>query len=109
MPTTPDILQELGRILAERRHAAPDKSYVASLYAQGNDAILKKVSEEAGEVVQAVKSGDHGAIVHEVADLWFHTLVLLAHAGLAPERVLEELARRFGRSGLEEKAGRKGK
>ena len=104
-----DVLQELGRILAQRKNADPDQSYVASLYAQGNDAILKKIAEEAAEVIQAARSADPGAIVDEVADLWFHTLVLLAHAGLGPERVLQELGRRFGRSGLEEKAARKGK
>ena len=104
-----DVLQQLGRILAERKSADPRQSYVASLYAQGNEAILKKIMEEAGEVVLAARSADPGAIVHEMADLWFHTLVLLAHAGLNPERVLEELAGRLGRSGLEEKAARKGK
>ena len=104
-----DVLQELGQILAQRKNAAPEQSYVASLYAQGNDAILKKVAEEAAEVIQAARSADPAAIVQEVADLWFHTLVLLAHVGLGPERVLEELGRRFGRSGLEEKAARKGK
>jgi len=80
---------------------------VAKLYAKGNDAILKKVGEEATETVIAAKGGDKGQIVYETADLWFHTLVLLAHHGLGPEDVLNELARREGMSGIEEKAGRK--
>lgn len=101
-----DILREVERILSERRQADPGGSYVASLYAKGSDAILDKVSEEAAEVVDAARSGNRDAIVHEVADLWFHTLVLLVHSGLGSDAVLEELKRRFGRSGLEEKAGR---
>jgi phosphoribosyl-ATP pyrophosphohydrolase len=81
---------------------------VAKLYAKGLDAILKKVGEEATETVMAAKDGVPEKIVYEVADLWFHTLVLLAHQGLGPEQVLAELQRRFGLSGLEEKAARKG-
>lgn len=104
-----DILRELGRILADRSQADPETSYVASLYARGLEAICRKVNEEAGEVIEAAGSGDRGAIVHEVADLWFHTLVLLSHSGLGPETVLAELERRFGRSGLDEKAARTGK
>ena len=104
-----DILRELGRILAERRQSSPADSYVASLYARGLDAICQKVNEEAAEVIEAAGRGDRDAIVHEVADLWFHTLVLLSHSGLEPEAVLAELERRFGRPGLEEKAARAGK
>jgi phosphoribosyl-ATP pyrophosphohydrolase len=84
----------------------PRSSYVASLYAKGLDAILKKVGEEATETVMAAKDGVPEKIVHEVADLWFHTLVLLAQQGLGPGDVLAELDRRFGLSGLDEKAGR---
>ncbi|MBI2992895.1 MAG: phosphoribosyl-ATP diphosphatase [Gammaproteobacteria bacterium] len=101
-----DILRELARILAERRQASPGESYVASLYVGGLEAICRKVEEEAKEVIEAAGSGDRKAIVHEVADLWFHTLVLLSHSGLEPEAVLAELERRFGHSGLEEKAAR---
>lgn len=102
-----DILERVARILEERKGADPQSSYVASLYDKGLDAILKKVGEEATETVMAAKDGDPQAIVYETADLWFHTLVLLAHQGLGPEAVLAELARRFGRSGVEEKASRK--
>lgn len=101
-----DLLTELARVLEQRKGQDPDASYVASLYAGGPDAILKKLGEESTEVVLAAKSGDRNALVHEMADLWFHSLVLLAHLDLGPDAVLEELKRRFGRSGLEEKAGR---
>ncbi|MCG6936075.1 MAG: phosphoribosyl-ATP diphosphatase [Proteobacteria bacterium] len=101
-----DILQQLAEVLEARKSAAPDSSYVASLYSQGLDAILKKIGEEATETVLAAKDGDKAQIVYETADLWFHTLVLLAQQGLGPEDVLTELDRRFGLSGLEEKAGR---
>jgi phosphoribosyl-ATP pyrophosphohydrolase len=101
-----DILERLARILEERKGADPDRSYVASLYAKGLDAILKKIGEEATETVMAAKDGAPERIVSEVADLWFHTLVLLAQQGLGPDAVLAELDRRFGLSGLEEKARR---
>jgi len=101
-----DVLKELARVLEERKIQDPQKSYVASLYAKGLDAILKKIGEEATETVMAAKDGNPDKIVYEVADLWFHSLVLLAHQGLGPDRVLAELQRRFGLSGLEEKAGR---
>ncbi len=104
-----DILTKLAAVLEARKAAAPDSSYVASLYAKGLDAILKKIGEEATETVIAAKGGDPKQIVHEIADLWFHTLVLLAQQGLRPEDVLQELDRRFGLSGLEEKAARKEK
>jgi len=83
-----------------------DGSYVASLYNKGLDAILKKVGEEATETVMAAKDGDAQKIVYEVADLWFHTMVLLAQQGLEPQQVIDELARRMGVSGIEEKASR---
>jgi phosphoribosyl-ATP pyrophosphohydrolase len=102
-----DILERLTRILEERKGADPDRSYVARLYAKGLDAILKKIGEEATETVMAAKDGEPERIVSEVADLWFHTLVLLAQQGLRPEAVLAELDRRFGLSGLEEKARRR--
>ena len=101
-----DVLRELAAVLEARKTAAPNSSYVAGLYAKGLDAILKKIGEEAAETLLAAKGGDRQQIVHEVADLWFHTLVLLAAQGLTPDDILQELARRFGTSGLVEKAGR---
>ena len=94
-------------MLEQRKQADPDSSYVAGLYHKGLDTILKKVGEEATETVIAAKGGDADELVYETADLWFHTLVLLVHQGVDPDRVLNELARRFGLSGLEEKAARK--
>lgn len=102
-----DVLREIAAVLESRKHADPESSYVAKLYTKGLDAILKKIGEEATETVIAAKAGDPGQIVYETADLWFHTLVLLAQQGLGPEDVLRELQRRFGVSGLEEKASRK--
>ena len=104
---TDDVLAELAQTLESRKNADPDSSYVASLYAKGLDEILKKIGEEATEVVIAAKSGEKTAIIHETADLWFHTLVMLAQQGLSPDDILSELDRRFGLSGLEEKAKRK--
>ena len=101
-----DILRELAAILEARKQADPDSSYVARLYAKGLDAILKKVGEEAVETLLAAKNGDPEHLVRETADLWFHTLVMLAHQGLGPDAVLHELHRRFGVSGLTEKAAR---
>jgi phosphoribosyl-ATP pyrophosphohydrolase len=101
-----DILRELAAILEARKRADPASSYVARLYAQGLDAILKKVGEEATETMLAAKNGDPESLVRETADLWFHTLVMLAHQGLGPDAVLDELLRRFGTSGLTEKAAR---
>jgi phosphoribosyl-ATP pyrophosphohydrolase len=101
-----DVLQRLAEVLESRKRDDPGASYVAALYAKGLDAILKKIGEEATETVLAAKEGVPEKIIHEIADLWFHTLVLLAHQGLRPEQVLEELARRFGVSGLEERASR---
>ena len=101
------ILHKLAEILEERKQADADSSYVAGLYNKGLDSILKKIGEEATETVMAAKDGDAGKLVYETADLWFHTLVMLAHQGLGPAQVLDELERRFGLSGLEEKARRK--
>ncbi|MBU1397138.1 MAG: phosphoribosyl-ATP diphosphatase [Gammaproteobacteria bacterium] len=103
-----DILDRLAEMLEARKQAAPDSSYVARLYAKGTDAILKKIGEEATETVMAAKDDQPEKIIYEVADLWFHTLVLLAHKGLKPADVLNELARREGLSGLAEKANRQG-
>lgn len=102
-----DILQHLTETLEARKGADPKSSYVASLYAKGLDAILKKVGEEATETVMAAKDGQNEKIIYEVADLWFHTLILLASRGLRAQDVLMELARREGMSGIEEKASRK--
>ena len=101
-----DILDRLAETLEARKQASPDSSYVARLYAGGTDAILKKIGEEATETVMAAKDDQAEKIIYEVADLWFHTLVLLAHKGLKPSDVLNELARREGLSGLVEKANR---
>ena len=102
-----DILKRLTETLEARKTAAPDSSYVAKLHAKGLDAILKKIGEEATETVMAAKDGQNEKIIYEVADLWFHTLVLLSHQGLTAQDVLNELARREGVSGLDEKASRK--
>ncbi|WP_028301272.1 phosphoribosyl-ATP diphosphatase [Oceanospirillum beijerinckii] len=105
-----DVLQQLGDILEQRRHADPDTSYVAKLHHKGLNKILEKVGEEATETIIAAKdaqhSGDHSEVIYETADLWFHSLVALSHLGESPQAVLDELARRFGMSGLEEKASR---
>ena len=101
-----EILIQLARVLEDRKNADPASSYVASLYHKGDGAILKKIGEEATELVIAGKTGDKNDIVHETADLWFHTLVLITHHGIDPSAVLDELEKRFGRSGLEEKASR---
>lgn len=101
-----DILAQLAEVLQARKTAAADSSYVASLYAKGTEKILKKIGEEATEVVIAGATENREQIVYETADLWFHTLVLLAQQNIAPQEILDELARRFGLSGLEEKAAR---
>ena len=102
-----DVLKRLTELLEARKSADPQSSYVAKLYAKGNDAILKKIGEEATETVIAAKSADKQQIVYETADLWFHCLVMLAHHGLSAEDVLAELARREGLSGIVEKESRK--
>jgi len=101
-----DTLSRLAEVLESRKSADPQSSYVAKLYAKGMDSILKKVGEEAAETIIAAKDGDPQKIIYETADLWFHTLVMLAQAGLHPDDVLNELARREGLSGLAEKAAR---
>jgi len=102
-----DTLQRLHEVIESRRGGDPDKSYVARLFHKGTDTILKKVGEEAVETVMAGKDGDRSKIIYETADLWFHSLVALAHFGLSPADVLQELERREGLSGLEEFAARK--
>ncbi len=102
-----DTLARLADVIDTRRGGDPDKSYVARLFSKGGDAILKKVGEEATETVMAGKEGDRQKIVYEVADLWFHSMLLLAQFGLKPADVLAELERREGMSGLEEFAARK--
>lgn len=99
-------LDRLHAQLLERRTADPAQSYVAGLYAKGVDGIAKKIGEEAAETIIAAKNPDDAALVYEVADLWFHTLVLLAHRGLSHQAVLDELERRLGQSGVAEKAAR---
>jgi len=102
-----EILARLAGVIASRQSADPATSYVARLLAKGEDAVLKKIGEEATEVVMACKDGVPDRIVAEVADLWFHTLVALARHGLTPAQVLAELERREGISGLDEKAARR--
>lgn len=101
-----DILARLSAVLEERKRADPERSYVARLYEQGLDAMLKKIGEEAIETVLAAKNGARQGIVHETADLWFHCLVMLTYSGISADSVLAELDRRFGLSGLEEKSRR---
>ncbi len=109
-----DILQRLAEVIESRKPANggdPEKSYVARLFQKGDDAILKKVGEEATEAVMAAKDaragGDKSKLLYECADLWFHSVVMLAQFGLTPQDVLNELARREGISGIDEKASRK--
>lgn len=110
-PDTPvlsqDVLARLAEVIQARKAGDPDKSYVARLFHKGTDAILKKVGEEATEVVMAAKDGDPQKVVYEVADLWFHSMLALSAFGLEPADVLRELQRREGLSGLEEFAARK--
>ena len=101
-----DVLAKLYATLEARKGADPAASYVASLYAKGTDAILKKVGEESAETLIAAKNADDAALVHELADLWFHTLVLMAQRNLPLSSLLQELARRSGTSGHAEKSAR---
>ena len=101
-----NTLQKLAEILEARKQADPGSSYVATLYSKGLDSILKKVGEEATETILAAKGESQEQLIYETADLWFHTLVMLAARDLGPEQVLQELDRRVGLSGLEEKASR---
>jgi phosphoribosyl-ATP pyrophosphohydrolase len=109
--TSNDSLDQLAAVLESRKNADPETSYVARLLSKGPDSFLKKIGEEATEVVLACKDADHGAhkqhIVNETADLWFHSMVALTYYGLSPRDVLAELERRVGLSGLDEKAARK--
>ena len=107
MENSQDILQRLAAKIEANRTADPAKSYVAALFAKGDDAIIRKVGEEATEAVMAAKDGDKIRIKAELADLWFHCLVLLARHGMGPQDVLGELERREGVSGLAEKAVRR--
>ena len=108
-----DILKALGDVLDQRKNASADSSYVAQLYHKGLNKILEKVGEECTETVIAAKDSEHSGnneeLIYETADLWFHSLVMLAYRGERPEAVLEELARRFDLSGLAEKASRQQK
>jgi phosphoribosyl-ATP pyrophosphohydrolase len=99
-------LEKLAVVIEQRKAAKPESSYVATLYHEGMDTILKKVGEEATETIIAAKGGDNEQLVYETADLWFHTLVMLAARDLGPADVLAELERRFGLSGIDEKAAR---
>ncbi len=99
-------LLELAKVLESRKGAPAESSYVAHLYSKGMDTILKKVGEEATETVIAATKGDDEQVIYETADLWFHTMVMLAHRGLSPQQVLDELARRAGTSGHDEKRQR---
>ncbi|OGT40917.1 MAG: phosphoribosyl-ATP diphosphatase [Gallionellales bacterium RIFOXYD2_FULL_52_7] len=101
-----NILQNLTRTIEARKLASPESSYVAKLFSKGEDAILKKIGEEATEVILASKSADRAHIVYETADLWFHCMVMLSHHGLSSDDVLAELARREGLSGIVEKNSR---
>jgi len=114
-----DVISQLSKVLKDRQSVKAESSYVASLYAAGLNKILEKVGEEATEVILAARdmaeasatehdSSAESALVSEVADLWFHSMVMLTHQGVAPEKVLDELARRFGVSGIEEKRNRAG-
>jgi len=101
-----DILEAVYQVVLERKANPSEKSYVASLYQKGLDKILGKIGEEAVETAVAAKGGEPEQVVYEMADLWFHCLVLLGHYELPPERIYAELRRRFGLSGIEEKASR---
>ena len=101
-----ETLNRLAELLEQRKSADPKSSYVAKLYAKGMDGILKKVGEEAAETIIAAKNGDSEELIYETADLLFHILVMLAHAGLKPEDIMNELARREGLSGIDEKSSR---
>jgi len=100
------ILKKLTETLEARKKDDPTKSYTASLYRDGLEAILKKVNEEAFETIIAARQGDNKELIHEFADLWFHTLVLMVHKNLSAEDILNELAKREGTSGIEEKENR---
>jgi phosphoribosyl-ATP pyrophosphohydrolase len=104
------ILKQLAEVLKQRKQASADESYVASLHHKGLNKILEKVGEESVETILAARdaeqSGDNSKVVYETADLWFHSLVMLSHLDIDVDEILKELERRFGLSGLEEKANR---
>jgi len=102
-----DTLEDLFSVMMERKKNMEDESYVALLYKKGEDAILKKIGEEAGEVLIASKGGDKDTLIHEITDLWFHCMVLMGHKEISFEEIADEFRRRMGMSGLEEKASRK--
>ena len=102
-----EVLAQLAAVIESRQSADADSSYVAALYRDGIDRILKKIAEEAGETIIAAKNGERGQVIYETADLWFHSVVMLKFLGIEPGEVLAELERRFGQSGLAEKAARK--
>jgi len=104
--TEPAVLYRVAEVIENHKGADPATSYVAKLLHEGQDKILKKVAEESAEVLLASKDGDQRHIAREIADLWFHCLVLLAHHDLGPQQVLDELQRREGTSGIDEKAAR---
>ena len=101
-----EIFNKIAAVLEQRKNADPETSYVASLYTKGEDTILKKIGEESAELIIAGKTRDRQAVVHETADLWFHSLVLLSHLDLGPNDIILELDGRFGQSGIEEKDSR---
>ena len=102
-----ETLERIAATIEERKNGDPEKSYVAKLFSKGDDAMLKKIGEEATETVLAAKSGDKLQIVNETTDLWFHCMIVLARHGLGPQDVLAEMKRREGISGIDEKAARK--
>lgn len=108
-----DVLDKLATVLERRKSASSENSYVASLHEKGLEKILEKISEEANETIDAAREYDcdskesKAAVIHETADLWFHTMVMLSNLNLGPQQVLEELERRFEISGIKEKASRK--
>ena len=106
-PGLAETLERIAATIESRKSGDPTKSYVAKLMSQGEDAVLKKIGEEATETVLAAKSGDRLQLVRETADLWFHCMIVLARHGLGPADVLAEMHRREGISGIDEKAGRK--
>ncbi len=101
-----DTFEKLACVIEQRKNGSADSSYVAGLFDRGLDVILKKIGEESAELIIAAKNEDTQQVIHETADLWFHTLVMLAAKGLTPATILLELERRFGMSGLQEKASR---
>ena len=100
------IFEQVYEVIRERQQSSPEKSYVAALMTKGTDSILKKIGEESAEVIIAAKNKNSDEQIHEITDLWFHLLVLMVDQGLTPEDISQEFEKRFGKSGLEEKAQR---